>query len=296
MNALVVLVVGGTGTVGSHTLRHLVQRGASTRVMSRSAEKFGSLPRGVTGVVGDLEKPETLQEAFRGAERLFLITPVSQTETQQGLTAVEAAKAAGVRRIVYLSVAIPEGSTHIPHFKSKIPIEKAIQDSGLEWTILRPNNFFQNDYWFQEAITKDGIYPQPIGSKGLHRVDVRDIADAAVNALTRPGHEGKTYPLHGPDALTGEDVAAAYTRNLEREVRYVGDDLDAWAAQALTMRPEWLVQDLRVMYQFFQEHGFLAGPEDFAEQRKAVEHEPRSFDAFVAETTQAWKGRSATHA
>ena len=291
-----ILVVGGTGTVGSQTVRALLDRSASVRVMTRTADKFASLPKGVTGVVGDMAKPATLREAFRGVESLFLLTPLAQDETQQGLAAVEAAKAAGILRIVYMSVWLPEGSEHIPHFKSKIPIEQAAQESGLAWTILRPNNFFQNDFWFQEAITSHGVYPQPLGSAGVHRVDVRDIADAAVNALTQSGHDGKIYPLNGPEALTGDEVARIFARNLGHEVRYAGDDLEAWAAQARQGLPEWLLQDFQIMYRFFQERGFRATPADFAEQRKGVGHEPRSFEAFVAEIAPAWRRRAASHA
>jgi uncharacterized protein YbjT (DUF2867 family) len=194
-----------------------------------------------------------------------------------------------------MSVWLPENSTHIPHFKSKIPIEKAVQASGLGWTILRPNNFFQNDFWFQEAVTKYGIYPQPIGKKGLSRVDVRDIADAAVNALTGPGHDGKIYGLNGLDALTGDDVARVYARHLGREVRYAGDDLDAWAAETRKTTPDWLLNDFRIMYQFFQEYGFRASAADLAEQRKVVGHDPRRFEVFVSEIAPHWKRAMATH-
>ena len=127
---------------------------------------------------------------------------------------------------------MPEGSGHIPHFKSKVPVEEAIRSSGLDNTILRPNNFYQNDLWFREAITRYGVYPQPVGSRGMSRVDVRDIAEVAVAALTLEGHAGREYGIHGPDALTGEGTAEAWGRHLGREVRYGGDDLDAWEAQA----------------------------------------------------------------
>lgn len=293
MNAL---IVGGTGKVGSQTVKALLNRGVNVRVMTRSSENFAKLPKGATGVVGDMEKPGTLREAFQGADGIFLMTPLAENETEQGLAAVEAAKAAGAKSLMYMSVLLPEGSTHIPHFRSKIPVEQAVQKSGLAWTILRPNNFFQNDFWFQEPITKHGFYPQPIGSKGLSRVDTRDIADAAANALTQPGHEGKIYGLNGAEGLTGDDVARVYTRHLGREVRYAGDDLDAWEKASRATIPEWLLHDFRIMYQFFQDRGFRASAADLTEQRKVVGHDPRRFDAFVAEVAPAWKSAAATHA
>ena len=166
---------------------------------------------------------------------------------------MDAAKAAGVQHIVYLSVVMPPGSEVIPHFASKIPVEQAVQASGIPWTILRPNNFFQNDLWFRDAITTYGVYPQPLGPRGLNRVDVRDIAEAAANAFTRG--VGGVVPLNGPRGLTGDDTARVYSEILRRPVRYGGDDLDVWAKQASAMMPPWMVQDMRIMYDYFIRQG-----------------------------------------
>jgi uncharacterized protein YbjT (DUF2867 family) len=285
-----VLVTGGTGTVGSRVVEGLLKRGVEVLVMTRAKEKLAHLPTGTSGVVADPEKPGTLPAAFEGAEGVFLLLALGRTETEQGLAAVEAAKKAGARRLVYMSVMMPEDSKHIPHFKSKIPIEQAVRASGAEFTILRPNSFFQNDLRAREAIYVHGVYPHPIGMVGVSAVDVRDIADAAVHALTEDGHAGQTYPLNGPRALTGDDVARIYSSHLKREVRYAGDDLNAWAKQAESLLPKWLIDDLRVMYQYFQEFGFRAADGDLVLQQKVVGHPPRSFDDFVGELAPAWKG------
>ena len=106
-------------------------------------------------------------------------------------------------------------------------------------TILRPNNFYQNDYWFKDVLLQHGVYPQPIGDVGLHRVDVRDIAEAAAVALTTSGHEGQTYDLVGPEAHTGESTAQAWARALGRPIVYGGNDLEAWEKQSLQYMPDW---------------------------------------------------------
>jgi uncharacterized protein YbjT (DUF2867 family) len=283
------LVIGATGTVGSRVVSGLIEKGRSVRGMTRSPEKAKGFPQGVEPVIADMEKPESLTIPFAGVDAVFLLAPVSPTETQLGLAAVEAAKKARARKIVYMSVALPPGSEHIPHFASKIPVERAVQASGLQWTILRPNNFFQNDYWSREAITRYGVYPQPIGPAGTNRIDVRDIADAVVNALLNPGHAGEIYSLNGADALTGTDVAETWSRHLGREVRYGGDDLDAWEKEAVKMLPAWMVRDFRIMYEFFQKRGFKATPEEMSHAATAVGHAPRPFDDFVAETARDWK-------
>jgi uncharacterized protein YbjT (DUF2867 family) len=244
-------------------------------------------------VTGDLRDRPSLAKPFQGIDSVFLLTAWSEDETEQGLAGVEAAKAAGVRRLVFLSIHKLEDGAHIPHFQTKIPIEKAIKESGLEYTILRPNNFYQNDFWFRDAIMQYGIYPQPIGKMGLSRVDVRDIAETAVKALTQSGHNGVTYPLVGPDVLTGEQTAAIYSRHLGRTVRYGGDDLVAWFEQAKKMLPLKQAEDFRIMYDYFQKHGLIASQEDLAEQKKILGHPPRTFEAFVAEIAPAWKGKAA---
>ncbi len=283
-----VLVVGGTGTVGSQLTRQLLDRGAKVRVMSRSADR-SKLELPVETVQVDLEKPETIGDAFKGVDGVFLLNALSQRETAQGLAAVEAARAGGVQRLVYMSVLMPAGSESIPHFASKIPVEQAVRASGLEWTILRPNNFYQNDLRLRDAIAGSGVYPHPIGNRGVARVDVRDIADAAVNALFENGHTGKIYPINGPRAWGGDDTAAIYAENLGRGVRYGGDDIEAWGRQVSGVMPEWLIKDLQTMYRFFQQHGLQATADELELQRKVLGHDPRAFETFVWELTPEWR-------
>lgn len=277
------MVIGGTGTVGSQVTAELQKRNVTVAVMSRSAEKFANLPPGVQGVVGDLQQPQTLPAAMSGVDAVFLATALAPDEINQGLEAVEAVKDAGVRRIVYMSVQGADQAVHIPHFATKIPIEYAVRHSGLEWNILRPNNFFQNDFWVRDAIIQAGVYPQPMSARGLNRVDTRDIAEAAAICLTADGVAGRTYTVAGPDLLTGEQVAATYARVLGRDVAYVGADLAAWEAAASQMMPRWMVLDLRIMYAHFLEHGLVASPGELRDLEALLGRPPRGFEAFVRE-------------
>ncbi len=284
-----ILIIGGTGTVGNMVAAGLLGEGASVRIMTHSADNLRRLPAGVEGIRADLDDPDTLPPAYEGIDGVFLLTAVGLNETDEGLFAVAAARVAGVRKIVHLSVYMPAGSEIIPHYRTKIPVEHAVKESGMAWTILRPNNFFQNDLWLRDAIVQRGVYPHPVGGKGLNRVDVRDIAACAVNALMKPGHEGRVYPVNGPDALTGDEIAAIYSRHLGREVRYGGDDLDAWAEQVKYLLPEFMVPEMRIMYQFFQSYGAAATAEELEQQRMILGRDPRSFDDFVREIVPAWK-------
>jgi uncharacterized protein YbjT (DUF2867 family) len=284
-----VLVIGGTGTVGSQVARELLARGAEVSVLTRSAEKAAKVPQGIRGVMGDLLDPKTVRTVFAGQEGVFLLNPVSVTEAHEGLMAVNGASMAGVKRLAYLSVHHVDAAPHLPHFGSKIAVEIALKASGIPVTILRPNHYFQNDYWVKDALIKFGVYPQPVGGVGISRVDVRDIAEAAAIVLTAGGHEGQTYNLVGPQLWTGTGVAEAWGRVLGRPIAYAGDDLDAWEAQSLQFLPPWMVFDLRLMFAFFQKNGLKATAADVERLTKLLGHAPRSFEAFAAETASAWR-------
>jgi uncharacterized protein YbjT (DUF2867 family) len=284
-----VLVIGGTGTVGSHVVRELLARKVVVQVLTRSEDKGKGLPGGVEGVVGDLLDPKSVRSVFKGADGVFMLLAVSTTETHEGLMAINGMRMAGVKKIVYMSVHNLEQALYLPHIGSKFPIEAVVKASGIPFTILRPNNFFQNDYWFKDAILKYGIYPQPIGDIGVSRVDVRDIAEAAAIAFTTPGHEGQTYNLAGPQAHTGKSTAEVWSRALGKTIAYGGNDLDTWEQQSLQFLPAWMVFDFRLMYRLFQDKGFKATLADIDRQTNLLGHVPRSFEDFATETARIWK-------
>jgi len=280
------LVLGGTGTVGAQVARDLLARGAEVTVLTRDPKK--PLPPGAKAVAGDLLAPETIRRVFTGMDCAFLVNVVSPTECHEGLMAVNGARMAGVKKVVYLSVQDADKATHLPHFGSKFAVEAAVKASGIPFTILRPNNFFQNDYWFKDAMLAYDVYPQPFGDTGLSRVDVRDIAEAAAIALTTDAATGETINVVGPDALTATATAATWGGVLGRKIAYGGNDLDAWEKQSLAYMPATLVFDFRLMYAFFQEKGLKATPADLERLTALLGHPPRRFDEFAAETARAW--------
>lgn len=282
-----ILVTGGTGTVGSQVVRGLAEKKHDVKVLTRDPAK-ASAQAGVEPVAGNLLEPATVRRVFDGVDAVFLLNAVGQTEATEGLMAVNGMKEAGVKRVVYLSVQEADAAAFLPHFGSKVGVEEAIKRSGVAFTILRPNNFYQNDYWFKDVLLQHGVYPQPIGATGLARVDVRDIADAAVAALTSSGHEGETYDLTGPDNLTGEQTARIWSEALGRPIAYGGDDLDAWEQQSLQYLPDWMVYDFRAMYAYFQKEGLKVSKAGSQRQEKLIGHPARPFEAFARETASAW--------
>lgn len=281
-----ILVTGGTGTVGSQVAKELLARKVDISVLTRDASK--ALPAGVKAIQGNLQEVATVRRVFAGFDAVFLLNVVGLAEASEGLMALTGMRLAGVKRVVYLSVHHADKAAWLPHFGSKVGIEEALKVSGIPFTILRPNNFYQNDNWVREAILQHGVYAQPYGDAGMSRVDVRDIAEAAAIALTEPGHEGETYDLVGPEILTATKTAEIWSRVLGRPIAYAGNDLDAWEQQAVQYMPAVVAFDFREMFQYFQDHGLKASPEAIARQTKLLGHAPRAYEPFVRETAAAW--------
>jgi uncharacterized protein YbjT (DUF2867 family) len=277
-----ILVIGGTGKVGSALVDALGNEDVDVRITSRTPPT-GKLPARVESVAADLNRPESLTPAFEGVDRCYLLTPLSQNEVELGLNAVAAAREAGLERLVFQSVSHAGDYSMIPHFASKVRILDRIRETGLPWAAIFPSSFYQNDVVLRDLILGPGIYPNPIGSGGINRVDVRDIAAVAVKALLDPGFESREVPAVGPDEWTGDSIAALYSEVLGRKVRYTGDDLDAWATNARGFIPEWLVHDLRIMFAQFQDEGLAASADELEEMRALLGREPREFREFAAE-------------
>jgi uncharacterized protein YbjT (DUF2867 family) len=124
------LVIGGTGRVGGRVLSGLIEKGVDVRAMTRSPEKAKSFPQGVEAAVADLTIPDSLTRAFAGVGAVFFITPLSETETQEGLHAVEAARKEGVRKLVYSSVALPGARSTFPTSRARFPSRRPSAPPG----------------------------------------------------------------------------------------------------------------------------------------------------------------------
>jgi uncharacterized protein YbjT (DUF2867 family) len=283
-----VLVLGGTGTVGSQVVQYLLDKDVEVSVLTREAAKAATLPRGVEPLIGDLREPETARSIFKGIESVFLLNANGPSEFHEGLMAVSGARLAGVKRLVYLSAMGIEKAPYVPHFAAKLGVEAAVKGSGIEYTILRPNNFYQNDQMFREPLLNFGVYPMPLGRAGISRVDTRDVADAAAIALTGGKGAGQIYNIVGPEALTGESTASAWGKVLDKPIVYVGDDLDGWERQVTGRLPAWAVYYYKLMFEQLQRAGLRATGEDLERQFALLGQESRTFDDFARETAAEW--------
>jgi len=282
-----ILAIGGTGNVGSEVVKELKKRNADVRILVR--KKDTASPEGVEVAVGDLLDPVSVQQALHGVDKLYLLNAVTPDELTQGLIAYDLAKRLKLKHIVYHSVFRVEHFKDVPHFASKFAIESAIREFDVPFTIIRPNYFFQNDATLRDPLTKAGIYPMPLGQVGISAVDIRDIAEATAIALTSDGHFGKTYNLNGPEVLSGPKTASIWSGLLGKEIRYSGDDMDAFEEQMRKRAPSWSAFDIRMMFQGYLERGFVAGAGDIETLTKLLGHTPRRYEDFARETVLNWQ-------
>ena len=282
-----ILVTGGTGKVGAEVVRELQKRNADIRMLVR--KEGAPTPKGVEVAIGDLLDPVSIQKALQGVDKLYLLNAVLPDELTQGLIAYDLAKRLKLKHIVYHSVFRVDHFKDVPHFASKLAIENALREFDVPFTIIRPNYFSQNDATIQDALTKAGIYPMPLGQVGISTVDVRDIAEATAIALTSDGHFGKTYNLNGPEVLSGPKIASIWSGLLGKEIRYTGDDMDALEEQMRTRMPSWSAFDIRMMFQGYLERGFAAEPGDIDTLTDLLGHAPRRYEDFARETATLWR-------
>src|SRR6266852_2401941 len=229
---LTVVVVGATGQQGGAVVKNLLERGHEVRAVTRStdSEKARVLANtGVTLVRASLEDTAALTKALEGATSLFAMTTPfeggTEAETRQGISAADAAKAAGVH-LVFTSAGSANRQTGIPHFDSKYEVEKHIAKIGLRATILAPVYFMENLYFAKEQLAK-GIYAAALPpTRTLAQVAVADIGAVAVRVLEDAGRfTGKRFDL-ASDELTGNDVVAILSRVTGRPFAYYQVPLD----------------------------------------------------------------------
>jgi uncharacterized protein YbjT (DUF2867 family) len=224
-----ILVTGATGNVGGGVLAQLVEARQAVRALARDPAKLGG--RGVEVVRGDLGKPETLDAAFAGADKVFLMCAGGDMTALAG-NGVAAAKRAGVKHLVFLSsTSAKEGNETILGGWHRAA-EVLVEESGIAHTLLRPGAFASNVLRWIGSIKAQGAVFLPTGDGKISPIDPDDIAAVAVHVLTTAGHEGKTYDLTGPEALSNAELVAKIGGAVGRPLRFV-DVSDATAREGM---------------------------------------------------------------
>lgn len=247
-----ILVTGATGNTGRPLAEALVRLGAPVRAMVRDQASQARLPAGVQVAVADFGDPASLAAALDGAGQAYLVTPSSeQAEAQQKRFADLAAKA-GVRHLVVLSQLAAAEDSPVRFLRYHAAVERHVRDLGIGYTFLRPNLFFQGLLALAGPIAAESRFFAPIGDAPVSAVDVRDIADVAAAALTQAGHEGATYTLTGPAAVTHAEMAAALGAALGREITFTDVPPEAFAQSLHGVLPPWQVEGLLEDYAHYR--------------------------------------------
>lgn len=283
-----ILVTGATGTVGRQVVQQLAQRGANVRALVRDVAKAADLPAGVTAVQGDLLDVDSLRAAFQGVGTLFLLNAVVPDEFTQALVALNLAREAGITRIVYLSVIHADRYVNVPHFAGKYGVERMIEQMGFGATILRPAYFMGNDWTVKDVVLAHGVYPMPIGAKGIAMVDTADIAEVAAIELLHRAQAAGPLPttrinLVGPHTLTGAAVAAIWAEVLGRPVVHGGNDTAAFEANLRHFMPGWMAYDMRLMAERFLSDGMVPEAGDVERLTALLGRPLRSYREFAAQ-------------
>jgi uncharacterized protein YbjT (DUF2867 family) len=283
---MTILVTGATGNVGRHVVDQLVQRGAPVRVLVRNPAK-ADFPAGVDVVQGELLDVDALRGAFDGVSTLFLLNAVVADEFTQALVALNAARDAGVDRVVYVSVIHSDLYVNVPHFAGKFGVERMIERMGFSATILRPAYFMDNDVTVKDVVLGYGAYPMPIGAKGLAMIAARDIGEIAAIELIRRHDAAGPLPLArlnlvGPDTLTGADVAAIWSDVLRRPIAYGGDDAAGFERNLRQFMPAWMAYDMRLMSERFLTDGMVPEAGDVERLIRLLGRPLRTYRDFAA--------------
>ena len=283
---MTILVTGATGQVGRNVVQQLVQRGAAVRALVRDPAK-ADFPHGVDLAQGDLLDPDSLRRALSGVSTMFLLNAVAADEFTQALIALNVAKEVGVERVVYLSVIHSDLFVNVPHFAGKFGVERMIEQMGFSATILRPAYFMDNELTIRDTVQAYGVYPMPIGSKGLAMIDARDIAEIAAIELVHREQSSSDLPitrinLVGPDTLTGDAAAAVWSSVLDRPIAYAGDDTQAFEQNLRNFMPGWMAYDMRLMGERFVKDGMVPQPGDVERLTKLLGRPLRTYRDFVA--------------
>jgi uncharacterized protein YbjT (DUF2867 family) len=284
---MTILVTGASGIVGRNVVEQLALRGGDVRALVRDPAR-ATFPSSVAVVHGDLLDVDALRSAFSGVSTLFLLNGVVPDEFTQALIALNLAREAGIERIVYLSVIHADRYVNVPHFAGKFAVERMIETMGMGATILRPAYFMNNDLTIKDVVTGYGIYPMPIGGKGLAMIDARDIGEIAAIELIRREQSAVPLPLGrinlvGPDTLTGTDVAAIWTEVLKRPVAYPGDDTAGFERNLRAFMPGWMAYDMRLMSERFLTEGMHPDDGDVERLTKLLGRPLRSYHDFATE-------------
>jgi uncharacterized protein YbjT (DUF2867 family) len=266
-----VLAVGAAGPAAGEVIPALAARYVPVRGFVRHEDQRQAvLARGADQVaVGDLHDRDSIQAALDGVDAVFYLAPAFLPhEADAGQAVIAAAVAAGVRRFVFSSVIHPVLS--LINHAAKAPVEEALYDSGLEYTVLQPALFFQNYAGSWDQTLRSGVLAEPWSARTrFSRVDYRDVAEAAAIALTGDRLLGGTYELASDGQLDRHDVAALISQVTGQTIR----------AEQADRGPD-VPASMRAMFEHYDSRGLISNDVTL---RAVLGQSPRTLRSYFEE-------------
>jgi len=287
-----ILVTGASGKTGRALIRALVAKGQAVRALVRREEQVGPLEAlgAEQIIVGNMRDETAMWRAAQGVRAIYHICPnVHPDEIAIGKAVTTAAQAAGVKQFVFHSVLHPHVEA-MPHHWNKLRVEEALFESGLPYTILQPAAYMQNVLAGWDAIVARGVYSVPYSTQApLSLVDLEDVAEAAAEVLTAPGHTGTIYELAGPEVLTPSAIADALSKGLQRPVHAEQMTIEAWVRSAEESGMGTYPTDTLVkMFRYYDRYGLWGNARVLSD---LLGRAPTRFEAFVERTVREKLGR-----
>ena len=289
-----ILVIGGTGTIGTALLQELSRRQVPVRALVRSRAQAAAVQSSVVlPVVGNLQTPTSLDAALDGIERVFLLSPSAPDQVVLQGNVVEAIQRTDRPiHIVKVSALGAGPEAPVPLARWHAVTESQIRNTALPATFLRPHVFMQNLLGSAETIASDGLFFGAIGDTPLPFIDARDVAAVAAEILIQGEHEERTYTLTGPQSLSYTQMIAIFSSVLGRSIRYVDLPLEQYHEMLVGMGcPTWWADNQTALARWFQQEAPRSVTSSVIE---ITGHPSRTFERFVQDHRADFNAGSAS--
>ena len=283
-----ILLTGATGKTGSATAKALNEKGITFRALIRNEEKRGDIESlGGEVVIGSIENKEAVDQSMVDVETVLVLLPNSENQLSLEKQLVDSAKQAGAKRVVKMSSieATPDAMSPIP--KLHLESEEYIKQSGLNWTMIKPNFYMQNLLASAGTIKDQGKIFLPMGEGKTGMIDTTDVGKVLAKVLSEDGHESMNHEITGPEILSFNEVAEIFSKGLDKQVDYVDVPLAAYKetlGQFLTN--QWHLDAVIDLFKGIADGGIEEKTDTYSE---LMGESPKSLSEFISENSFIFK-------
>lgn len=283
-----ILLTGATGNCGREILQLFKSMNVPLRILVRNPEKIDHKDwYGLEIQKGDLQDRKTVLDACKGVDKAFLLMANIKEQASIEKIFIDTAKAAGVNHVVKLSAIGADSHSPVEMSRIHAEVEEYLMKSGMHYTNIRPSHFMQNILHSADSIIAEGKFYLPLRSTQTGMIDIRDVAEVVVEALSNNQHLNKTYTITGPTLLSFYDVAEQLTTVLDREIQYIDITIDEFKEQVRHWSPDdsWFVDAVSELFAHMANDSDAKVTDTFVQ---ITGKSPRSFTEFLKDNIGAF--------